>query len=114
MSWYSSKVIYGYEISLPSGYSINEFISFTDGLNTALEYKIYSLTNRLNIEEFSILDNDVTFVIGITVDSIEQIMASDKSNDLAKYITNNSLLEGFDITLETGFYSGIEWFEEDD
>ena len=118
MSWYSSKIIYGYEISLPTGYSINEFISFTEGLNSVLEYKIYSLSNQLNISEFNILDNNVIFVIGIMIQSIGALgdalnCALNKSDNLSKYIIYNSLLEGFEISLIPDLYSGIEWVDEE-
>ena len=115
--WHHINTFYGYEVSIPEGYTYKEFINILDELNDILkepfQFKslICGLYMDVTLDEPYIINNNSNIIIGFYINDIENIL--DLSNELAEYI-DNPILEGIETSKKARFYSGIDLFRVED
>ena len=112
--WYHVKTYYGYEVSIPDGYTCKEFIDNLEGLNSILEeFKFICIISGLYMDKSykEIFDTSSDIIIGFDVIDISSM---DLVKKLAEYVTNNPIMDGIELSNTPRFYSGIDSFIIDD
>ena len=115
--WHHINTFYGYEVSIPEGYTYKEFINtldeFNDILKEPFQFKcfIYGFYMDVTLDEPYIINNNSNIIIGFYVNDIENVL--ELSKELAEYI-DNPIMEGIEISKNAQFYSGIDMFRMDD
>ena len=110
MESYQPFVFFGYEIQLPSDmrlrYSIPLLYDLNGMIDSPFEIKCILPTfyPGMNEEEYA------RIVIGFCPEQIDDTM--DLSRDLATFVNDTPLLEGFEVAHLPLFHCGIEWCPE--
>jgi len=112
--WYHVKTYYGYEVSIPDGYTCKEFIDNLEGLNSVLEqFKFICIISGLYMDKSykEIFDTSSDIIIGFNVVDIRSM---DLVKKLEEYVMNNPIIDGIELSNTPRFYSGIDSFIIDD
>jgi hypothetical protein len=116
MDCHAPIVFYGYELHLPPEMNARSSISLLYDLNGMIEkpFEIRSILPYFPpfVDDTAITDGMICIVIGFTPTTARETYHHSK--ELAAYIRDNHVLDGFHVADRAMFHCGIEWQPEVD
>ena len=116
MDCHAPIVFYGYELHLPPEMNARSSISLLYDLNGMIEkpFEIRSILPYFPpfVDDTAITDGMICIVIGFTPTTARETYHHSK--ELATYIRDNHVLDGFHVAEHAIFHCGIEWQPEVD
>jgi len=116
MDCHAPIVFYGYELHLPPEMNARSSISLLYDLNGMIEkpFEIRSILPYFPpfVDDTAITDGMICIVIGFTPTTARETYHHSK--ELAAYIRDNHVLDGFHVADHAMFHCGIEWQPEVD
>jgi hypothetical protein len=116
MDCHAPIVFYGYELHLPPEMNARSSISLLYDLNGMIEkpFEIRSILPYFPpfVDDTVITDGMICIVIGFTPTTARETYHHSK--ELAAYIRDNHVLDGFHVAEHAIFHCGIEWQPEVD
>ena len=116
MDCHAPIVFYGYELHLPPEMNARSSISLLYDLNGMIEkpFEIRSILPYFPpfVDDTAITDGMICIVIGFTPTTARETYHHSK--ELAAYIRDNHVLDGFHLAEHAMFHCGIEWQPEVD
>ena len=116
MDCHAPIVFYGYELHLPPEMNARSSISLLYDLNGMIEkpFEIRSILPYFPpfVDDTAITDGMICIVIGFTPTTARETYHHSK--ELAAYIRDNHVLDGFHVAEHAMFHCGIEWQPEVD
>jgi len=116
MDCHAPIVFYGYELHLPPEMNARSSISLLYDLNGMIEkpFEIRSILPYFPpfVDDTVITDGMICIVIGFTPTTARETYHHSK--ELAAYIRDNHVLDGFHVADRAMFHCGIEWQPEVD
>ena len=116
MDCHAPIVFYGYELHLPPEMNARSSISLLYDLNGMIEkpFEIRSILPYFPpfVDDTAITDGMICIVIGFTPTTARETYHHSK--ELAAYIRDNHVLDGFHVAEHAIFHCGIEWQPEVD
>jgi hypothetical protein len=116
MDCHAPIVFYGYELHLPPEMNARSSISLLYDLNGMIEkpFEIRSILPYFPpfVDDTAITDGMICIVIGFTPTTARETYHHSK--ELATYIRDNHVLDGFHVAEHAMFHCGIEWQPEID
>ena len=116
MDCHAPIVFFGYELHLPPEMNARSSISLLYDLNGMIEkpFEIRSILPYFPpfVDDTAITDGMICIVIGFTPTTARETYHHSK--ELAAYIRDNHVLDGFHVAEHAMFHCGIEWQPEVD
>ena len=116
MDCHAPFVFFGYELHLPPEMNARSSISLLYDLNGMIQkpFEIRSILPYFPpfVDDTVITDGMICIVIGFTPTTARETYQHSK--ELATYIVNNPVLDGFHLAEHAMFHCGIEWQPEVD
>ena len=116
MDCHAPIVFFGYELHLPPEMNARSSISLLYDLNGMIEkpFEIRSILPYFPpfVDDTVITDGMICIVIGFTPTTARETYHHSK--ELAAYVVNNPVLDGFHVAEHAMFHCGIEWQPEVD
>jgi hypothetical protein len=116
MDCHAPFVFFGYELHLPPEMDARKSISLLYDLNGMIQkpFEIRSILPYFPpfVDDTVITDGMICIIIGFTPTTARETYHHSK--DLATYIVNNPVLDGFHLAEHAMFHCGIEWQPEVD
>ena len=119
--WYVIRTLYGYAFDLSSYPSYRAIVSTLYQLQSfvATPFQIMGILSefhsRMEFDETGnvYLDRLASVVVGFVPDAdLERTSALAK--ELSEYVVDNPVFQGFDLAIAPRFFSGIEWYPEEE
>jgi hypothetical protein len=119
--WYVIHTLYGYAFDASSFPNYRNLVTLLYQLQPFLQtpFQIMGILpefhSRMEFDETDnvYLDRMATVVIGFVPDADLERTAG-LAKELAEYVADNPVLQGFDVLPAPRFFSGIEWYHEED
>jgi len=117
--WYVIRTLYAYTFDISSYPSYRSIVSTLYQLQpfVATPFQIMGILSefhsRMEFDETDnlYLDRFASVVIGFVPDA-DLERSSALAKELSEYIVDNPVFQGFDISVAPRFFSGIEWYHE--
>jgi hypothetical protein len=113
--WHAPFVFFGYELILPPEMNLRTSIPLLYDLNGMIErpFEIRSILPCFppTVDDTAVSDGMVCLIIGFSPTTTRD--THQRGKELAAYVVDNPIFEGFEISDSALFHCGIEWLPAD-